>query len=67
MIVNKCYSCDNNMGPESLQIVHKGEITGFICDICLQNPTIKGMKMLLKKDEKGLYRLEQVTPLENPV
>ena len=64
-MVNKCFSCQNNTGPESLEIKHKGEVTGFICDECLRK--VKGLKVLLKKDEKGLYRLEQVTPLENPI
>jgi len=56
--------CDNSNGPEALEIRHKGEITCFVCEKCLGRA--KGLKVFLKKNDAGLYSIEQLTHLENP-
>ena len=56
--------CNNSNGPEALEIKHQGEVTDFVCENCLGRA--KGLKLFLKKGDDGLFRIEQLTHLENP-
>ena len=57
--------CENYSGPDALEIHHKGNIVGFICDIC--QGTAKGLKVFLKKDDDGIFQIGEVTPIAKPL
>lgn len=52
--------CNGKLGPEAVEIRHKGELVGFICDNCQRGP--KGFKLTLKL-ENGKYVPIQGVPL----
>ena len=55
-------SCGTHVnGPESIEIKHKGELVGYICDVCLRGP--KGFKLTLTKDKDGTFVPIQAVPL----
>jgi len=53
--------CEGILGPEALEIHHKGELTGYICDNCLRGP--KGFKLTLKKTDDDKFVPTQAVPL----
>jgi len=56
--------CQNSLGPEAIEIRHKGEIIGYICDTCQRGP--KGFKLVLAKDrKKDTWKITQATPLNH--
>lgn len=57
--------CENNLGPDALEIHHKGSIVGFICDVC--QGTAKGLKVFLTKDDNKIFQISEVTPIAKPL
>jgi len=62
----KCFTdtCQNNLGPESLVIEHRGEVTSFLCETCLG--VAKGLKLMLKKNDEGTFVIDEATPIDKP-
>lgn len=57
--------CDNPLGPEAIELRHKGKVIGYICDTCQRGPN--GFKLVLTKVvEQKTWKIAQATPL-NPV
>lgn len=57
--------CENSLGPDALEIHHKGELVGYICEVC--QGSSKGLKLFLKRDEDKLFRITEVIPVEKPL
>jgi hypothetical protein len=57
--------CENSLGPEALEVHHKGELVGFVCEVC--QGTAKGLKLFLKRDDDKTYRLTDVIPIAKPL
>ena len=51
-----CLDCTNDLGPDSLEINHKGQPAGGICDVCLAGA--KQIKIFLQRDKDGKLVLE---------
>ena len=58
-------SCKSSLGPEALEIYHKGKLVGYICEIC--QGTAKGLKLFLKRNEEKIYELTEVIPIAKPL
>ena len=64
-LLMKCIfeGCENRNGPESIEIKHKGELVGYVCDVCQRGP--QGFKLTLKKNDEGVYVPIQAVPLSS--
>lgn len=58
----KCFFCQAPKGPESIEIYHKGDLVGYICDNCQRGPL--GFKLLLKLVD-GEFVPVQAVPLSS--
>jgi len=57
--------CCSTLGPNSLEIKHGGELTSFICDVCLGS--VEGLKIFVKKNKDRKYEISEVIPIANPL
>ena len=64
---NHCVTegCGCALGPDSLEILHKGEVIGILCENCIR--ATNGLKIILKKNDKGMLELEHVDFVERPL
>ena len=54
--------CDKPLGPNALEVTHKGEPAGGICDNCLNDA--HKVRVLLQQGSNGIFVPEELSVLD---
>lgn len=55
--------CDGQLGPDSLEFLHKGEPAGGICGLCLADAD--AIKVFFQKDPEGMLEPRELVHIES--
>lgn len=60
---NKCslLDCENELGPDAVEITHQGKPAGGICDRCVGDS--KKLRVLLMQNKDGILVPEEISRL----
>jgi len=54
--------CDKPLGPDALELMHKGQPAGGVCENCLNNAG--KVRLLLQQNSDGIYVPEELSVLD---